>query len=76
MMYVVANNRAAVEAYARSRGVDDASSVVQVTSIQSLVGKIGVTVHVVIGHIDAEIETMLYIIGVRKLANVVYDKLT
>jgi len=65
-----------VEAYARSRGVDDASSVVQVTSIQSLVGKIGVTVHVVIGHIDAEIETMLYIIGVRKLANVVYDKLT
>jgi len=76
MMYVVANSRAAVEAYARSRGVDDTSSVVQVTSIQSLVGKIGVTVHVVIGHIDAEIETMLYIIGVRKLANVVYDKLT
>lgn len=76
MMYVAANNRAVAEAYARINGIDDASNVVQVTSLNALSGRKGVTVHAIIGHIDAEIETMLYILGVRRLANVVYDKLT
>ena len=76
MIYVAANNRAVAEAYARSHGVDDANDVVQVTSLNTLAGRKGVTVHAVIGFIDAEIETMLYILGVRRLANVVYKNLT
>ena len=76
MIYVAANNRAVAEAYARSHGVDDANDVVQVTSLNTLTGRKGITVHAIIGHIDAEIETMLYILGVRRLANVVYKNLT
>lgn len=76
MIYIAANNRAVAEAYARSNGVADTSDVVQVTSLSTLAGRKGVTVHAIIGHIDAEIETMLYILGVRRLANIVYKKLT
>ncbi len=76
MMYVAANNRAVAEAYARSQGIKNVSEVVQVTSVNTVKGCRGITVHAIIGHIDAEIETILYILGVRRLADVVYQKLT
>lgn len=75
MIYVVANNEAAIEVYAELNGVDK-HSVVRVSSIESLKNTCSVTLHVLIGYIDSEIETMLYIISVRRLANIVYRKLT
>jgi len=74
MIYVVANNEAAIEAYAELNGIDK-DSVVRVSSIESLKNTCRVTLHVLIGYIDSELETMLYIISVRKLANIVYKKL-
>lgn len=75
MIYVAANNRAVAEAYAESQGITK-ESVVQVTAIDALKNTSRVTLHVLVDYIDSELEIMLYIISVRRLANIVYRKLT
>lgn len=74
MIYVVANNDAAIEAYAQSQGVRK-DSAIRVSSVEVLKNTCRVTLHVLVDHIDSELETMLYIISVRRLADIVYRKL-
>jgi len=74
MMYVAANNRAVAEAYARSQGINK-DSIVRVSSVNTLKNTSGLTISVLVDHIDEELETMLYIISVRRLANITYCKL-
>ena len=74
MIYVVANDDAAIEAYAESQGFNK-DSIVRVSSVDTLKNTSGLTISVLVDHIDEELETMLYIISVRMLANITYCKL-
>lgn len=74
MMYVAANNEAAIEAYAESQGFNK-DSIVRVSSVDTLKNTSRLTIIALVDQIDEELETMLYIISVRRLANIVYQKL-